>query len=207
MGGEPNNPKDDHPMANPNPLGHDYAEIDDTQKESGSELFTNGDIIPTSPESQQDQLPRLPLMRKFSHQTNLPPTVTTTPWPSWTIETLAMGPFQLSDQQHPRGASVDTGRLNEYPQRQKRNNSEPTLFPRAWRPSEPSTSLTEETTPQGTHPSAISGHRNRVYINLKSSEITDPSNHLPETDTQRTIQQTILEQEEKPHGNVRPAEE
>ena len=40
---------------------------------------------------------------------------------------------------------------------------------------------------------------------MQSSKITDSSHQLPETDMpQTTIPQTILEQEEKPYGNVQP---
>ena len=196
LGGMPNNPEADHPMSIENP---DYSEIDDIKRESGSEPFTKEDlnIIPKPSES-EDQLPSIPLKRKVSHQTSPPPAVPTTRRPSGAVETLAMGIFQ----QHPRKASVDSGRLNAYLQRQERRDSKPPLLPRARRPSElgePSTSLPEENTPQA----AISGHAERVYCNMQSS---DPSsNHLPETNMpQTTIPQTILEQEEKPYGNVRP---
>ena len=167
MGGKTNNAETDHPMSVQNPIGPYYSEIDVTQRESGPEPFTNGNqnITPEPPES-QDQLPSLPSKRKARRQTSQPPTVPATPRPSGAVETLVMGIFHLSDQHHPRRASVDTERLNAYRQRQKRHNSEPTLFSGARRPSEPSTSLTNENTPQETHPSAMSGDINRVYSNI-----------------------------------------
>ena len=193
MGGVPNNAEAGHPMSIENP---DYSVIDDIKREFGSEPFTKEDlnIIPKPSES-QDQVPSIPLKRKLSHQTSLPPAVPTTRRPSGAIETLAMGIFQ----QHPGKASVDSGTLNAYPQWQKRRDSKP---PRARRPSElgePPTSRPEENTPQA----AISGHAEGVYCNMESS---NPSNHLPEADSpQTTIPQTILEQEERPYANVRQA--
>ena len=45
----------------------------------------------------------------------------------------------------------------------------------------------------------------RTKYSLGPSEITDSSNHLPETDMhQATIPPTILEQEERSYGNVQP---
>ena len=201
MGSKQNNATEDLPMTYENPLVPQYEEIDDTQRKSGS--VTNGDLNTkaTPPESQQDQPPSLPEKTDVRHQTNLSPPVLKSRRPS---DTPDMGISQLSDQQYPRRVSVDTGRPNAYRQRQKRHNSEPAPVIRARRHStSPSTPLTEENTPLGTHPSAISAHPNRVYSNMQSSEITDQSNHLPETDMpQKTIDipQTILEQED----NVQP---
>ena len=186
-------------MSIENPTGPQYAEIKGIQRESGSEPLTHGDlnVIAESSES-QDQLPSLPLKRKVGHHTNLPPAVPTTRRPSGAIETLAMGIFQP----HPRKASVDSGRLHVYSQCQERHDSKPPpLFPRARRPSEhgdPSTSLPEKNMPQV----AFSGHRDRVYSNLQSS---DPSKHLLEMDMPQTaIPQTITEQEETPCVNAQP---
>ena len=198
MGGRPKNAEADHPMSIENPIGPQYAEIKDIQRESGSEPFTHGDlnVIP-KPSEFQDKLPSLPLKRKVSHHTNPPPAVPATRRPSGAIETLAMGIFQP----HPRKASVDSGRLNTYSQCQERHDSKPPLFPRARRPSEhgdSSTSLPEKNTPQV----ALSGHRERVYSNMQSS---DPSKYLLETDMPQTaIPQTITEQGETPYGNVQP---
>ena len=195
MGGKQNNGTEDLPMSKENPIFPQYEEIDDT--------VTNGDLNTeaTPPESQQDQPPSLPEKTNVSHQTNLSPPVPKSRRPS---DTPNMGISRLSDQQHPRRASVDTGRPNAYRQRQKRHNSEPAPVILARQHSaSPSTSLTEENTPLGTHPSAISAHPNRVYSNMQSSEITYQSNHLPETDMPQTtidIPQTILEQED----NVQP---
>ena len=188
MGGERNNAKNDHPMSASNPVGSDYyAEIDNNPRESGPEPFTNGDLnITPEPLESQEQLPSLPSKRKARRHTGLPPTVPETPRPIGAVEALAMGIFHLSDQQHPRGASVDTGRLNAYPPSQKRDNSKPTPFSGARRPSEPCTSLTEENAPQGTHPSAISGDIRIVYSNMQSSKTTDPSHHLPKTSMPQT---------------------
>ena len=192
----PHSAEGDHHFSAENP---EYSVIDDIQKESDSVPRTNGDlnILPKQTES-QNQLPSLPLKEKFIRQTSLPPAIPTTRRPSGAIEALAMGIFQ----RHPSETSVDSGRQSAYPQREKRRNSEPPVFLGARRPpelGEPSPCLPEENTLQGTHPSS------RIYVNMHSSEITDSSNHLVETDMhQTTIPPTILEQEERPYGNVQP---
>ena len=198
MGGMTKNAEADHPMSIENPTDPQYAEIKDIQKEKGAELLTHGDLnVMPKPSESQDQLPNLPLKRKVSHHTDLPPAVPGTRRPSGAIETLAMGIFQP----HPRKASVDNGRVSAYPQCQERRDSKPPLFPRARRPSEhgdPSTPLPEENTPQV----AISGHTERVYSNMQCS---DPSKYLLETGMPQTaIPQTITEQEEPPYVNAQP---
>ena len=206
MGGMPNNQEPDHPMSVENPVGHVYAAISDTQKElSGSQPSTNGDlnIIPNPPES-HDQLPRLPLKRTISGQSNPPPPIPTTRRPSGAIETLAMGVFQLSDEEHPRKASLNGARVNAHQQWQEK----PPLLPRARRPSElgdPSTPIPEENTPQVTYPPTIWGQKERVYGNLQCSDMTDPSNHLPERYIpQTTNPASISEEGERLYGNVMP---
>ena len=189
ISGRPENDKPDHPVSYDNQLARVYADIDDTQKESGSEPHTNGDLnITHQPSESQDQPPSLPLKREVSHQTSLPPAVPQTPRPSGAVDALAMGAFQLTN-------------LKVYPPSEDRRDSKPRLFPRVRELSvlsDPSTSLQEENTPQATYPLP----RERVYSNMESSEITDPPNHLPETEMhQKTIPPTILEQEERPYGN------
>ena len=193
-GGIPSNAEPDHPMSIENPPA--YAEIDDIPKESELSPSTNGNLTKTSESSEsQDQLPSLPKERKTSCLTDQPPPVPKTRRPSGAIETLAMGILHLGDEQHPRKVSIDHGRVNPYPQEQEKP---PVVLARARRPSElsdPPTPLQEETTPIWTYPL---GQRERVYANVHS-EITEPSNHLPERDMPHT---TILE--ERPYGNVRP---
>jgi len=177
-----------------------YAVIDDIPKESESSPSTNGNLTKTSESSEsQDQLPSLPKKRKTSCLTNQPPPVPTTQRPSGAIETLVMGSLHLRDEQDPRKVSIDRGRVNSYPQEQEK----PPVLPRARRPSElsdPPTPLQEDTTPPWTYPP---GQRERVYGNVHS-EITEPSNHLPERDMPHTTNPaTILE--ERLYGNVRPS--
>ena len=185
MGGMPKNKEPDHLMSVENPIGHLYAAIDPTQTESGSQPSTNGDFnIIHRPPDPHVQLPSLPLKRKDSGQSNRPPPIPTTRRPSGAIETLAMGIFQLNDQQHPRKASLNGAGVKAYQQWEEK----PPLLPRARRPSElsnPSTPIPEENTPQGI-----------VYVNMSSFDMTDPSNLLPEGDTrmpQTTNSATISE--------------
>lgn len=192
MGDMPNNHEPDHPMSIDNPIGPVYAAIDDTQRESGSQPSTNEDLnIISKPPESHDQLPSIPLKRKVSG--NQPPPIPATRRPSGAVETLAMGILQLSDQEHPRKASIDVGRVNAH---------------RARRPSElgnPSTPIPEENTLQVTYPPTSWGNSERVYGNMQCSDMTNISNHLPERDMpQTTNPATISEQGERLYGNVTP---
>jgi len=202
MGGMPRNAEPDHPMSNKNPDGPEYEDIDidDNKKGSVSQPSINGNLTNISELGESlAQPPSIPVKRKTSCHTNQPPPVPASRRPSGAIETLAMGIFQLNDQQLPRKVSIDGGRVNYYPQGQEK----PKFLPRARRASEhgePSTSLPEETTPSWTHTPTILGQGESVYVNahVQSSEITDPSSCLPERDLPQTTNPvTISEQRER----------